>query len=207
MYARVASFENRDMSRVDELASLARERRSDVPEATGFLMLVDRDAGTALGISFFETEEALRDSEQGFERMAEQVPAELRGKRVSVETFEVVLHEGGSGAKAARVSRLEGPADRIDQAVGQVREQILPRARELDGWTGVVSLVDRSTGAQRLLTLWESTDALRASETQADELRRESAEVGGSRILGVERYEVMVAELPAPTTPGARAAT
>ena len=37
-------------------------------------------------------------------------------------------------------------------------------------------------------------DALRASEQQPNELRRESAEAAGETISGVERYEIALSE-------------
>jgi hypothetical protein len=47
------------------------------------------------------------------------------------------------------------------------------------------------------ITFWESEEAMRASEEEADRLREESAEVGGDRIAGVERYEVGLFEVDA----------
>jgi len=195
MYARVASFEGRDPSLTDELIERVRERGPGaVPAARGFLGLFDRERGTALGITFFDSEEAIRDSEQAFEDMAHQFPAEMRGRRTSVETYEVTIEEGGGGAKAARVSSLEGSPDRIEESVGKAREETLPKARELPGWKGVVGLADRNSGRLKLITLWESTDALRASEEQADRLRQQTAESGGQRVTGVDRYEVEFAD-------------
>lgn len=201
MYARVAAFEYRDMSRIDELITTVQERArsgAGVPAVQGFLMLIDRERGTALGIALFETEAALRDSEAAFERMGDEIPEELRGRRTSVDVYEVLFLEGGQGARAARVSSLEGPPERIDEGRRRAEEDILPRARQIPGWVGVLSLGDRSTGRAKLVTLWESVDALHASEEQADRLRKESAEGAGETITGVERYEVAVAERLAP---------
>ncbi len=201
MYARVAAFEYRDMSRIDELITTVQERArsgAGVPAVQGFLMLIDRERGTALGIALFETEAALRDSEAAFERMGDEIPEELRGRRTSVDVYEVLFLEGGQGARAARVSSLEGPPERIDEGRRRAEEDILPRARQIPGWVGVLSLGDRSTGRAKLVTLWESVDALHASEERADRLRKESAEVAGETITGVERYEVAVAERLAP---------
>jgi heme-degrading monooxygenase HmoA len=195
MYARVASFEGRDPSLTDELVERVRERSpSAVPDARGSLGLFDRERGTALGITFFDSEEAIRDSEQAFEDMAEHFPAEMRGRRASVETYEVTIQEGGEGAHAARVSSLEGSPDRIDESVSKAREETLPKARELPGWKGVIGLADRNSGRVKLITLWESADALRATEEQADRLRKQTAESGGQRVTGVDRYEVAVAD-------------
>jgi heme-degrading monooxygenase HmoA len=195
MYARVASFEGRDPSLTDELIERVRERGPGaVAAARGFLGLFDREHGTALGITFFDSGEAISDSEQAFEEMAQHFPTEMRGRRTSVETYEVTIQEGGEWAKAARVSSLEGSPDRIDESVSKAREETLPKARELPGWKGVLGLADRESGRVKLITLWESADALRASEEQADRLRTQAAESGGQRVTGVDRYEVAVAD-------------
>jgi heme-degrading monooxygenase HmoA len=66
--------------------------------------------------------------------------------------------------------------------------------RELPGWKGVIGLADRNSGRVKLITLWESADALRATKGQADRLRNQTAESGGQRVTGVDRYEVAVAD-------------
>ena len=46
----------------------------------------------------------------------------------------------------ARVNTFEGPPDRIDEAVRNVREQILPQLQRQDGFKGLIGLVeDRKT--------------------------------------------------------------
>jgi heme-degrading monooxygenase HmoA len=194
MYARVASFQNRDPSLSDDLVGAIRERsersREELPDARGALMLVDREENTSLGITFFDSEEAIERSAPAFERMGDEFPEELRGRRASVETYEVVFAEGGEGAKAARVSLLEGPADRAEEGA----EDVLPQVRQLDGFKGLVGLVDRDRGRTKLITLWESSDALRASEEQANQLRQRAAEGSSARIVDVKRFEVALAE-------------
>lgn len=64
----------------------------------------------------------------------------------------------------------------------------------MSGWKGYYWLADRSSGHTKLITLFESAEALRASEQQADELRRQAAESAGEKITGVERYEVALSE-------------
>jgi heme-degrading monooxygenase HmoA len=198
MYARVASFENRDPSLAQQLIGQIRERsqrsREELPEARGALMLVDREQNTSLGIVFFDSEEAIERAAPVFERMGEDYPEELRGRRRSVENYEVAMAEGGEGAQAARVSLFEGPSDKIDEGTRYAQEEILPQARQLQGFKGFVSLVDRQNGRTKLITLWESQEALRSSEEQANQLRQRAAEGASSRIAGVERYEVAVAE-------------
>jgi len=196
MYARVASFEGRDTSRTDELIQRAREAGpGTVPGAKGFIGLLDRELGTSLSITFFDSEEAIRDAEQAFEDIAQNFPPELRGRRTSVDVYEVALFEGDADrAKAARVNSFEGSQDGIDDRVNRARSETLPALREMQGNVGMIALVDRTGGRLVGITLWESADALRASEVDADRMREEAAESGGQRIAGVDRYEVGIAQ-------------
>jgi len=197
MYARVAAFEGRDMSLADSLVAKVRDsaRHEDaIPGAHGFLMLIDREQGTALGITLFATEKEIRAAEPAFEEMASTIPEKMRGRRVSVDTYEVLMLDGGTGAKAARLSTIEGPPDQIDPGTRRVIEDILPRVQGIDGFAGVISLADRKSGTTKLITLWTSADALAGSDAAANDLRSEAAKAAGGTIAGVERYEVAVAE-------------
>jgi hypothetical protein len=198
MHARVAAFEG-DTSRIDDLIGTIRERMrsgDDIPGAKRFLMLIDRGGGTSLGITFFESEEAIRAAEPIFERMGDEVPEELRGRRTSVETYEVAIDDIADGARAARLSSLEGSPGGIDKGISFIKETILPEAADLTGWRGILTLADRQTGRAKTITFWDGPESLSASEARADELRAQAAEAMGDTIVGVERYEVALHETP-----------
>jgi hypothetical protein len=196
MYARVARFEGRDAAMTDELIQRVRSQGpASVPDAKGFLGLFDRERGTALGITFFDSPEAIRNSEQAFEDMAQNFPTEMRGRRTSVDTYEVVISDGDpERAKAARVSSLVGSPDSVGESVRKVESDTLPQVRDLPGSVGVIGLANRSNGQFLVLTLWESSDALRESEQQANRLREQAAKSGGQKIGDVDRYEVAVVQ-------------
>jgi heme-degrading monooxygenase HmoA len=90
---------------------------------------------------------------------------------------------------------LEGSPAPIDQMLRQVREEVLPRAKQIDGFKGMIALGDRHSGKTLGITFWESEEAMRASEEAANRLREESAEVGGDTIVSVERFEVGLFEV------------
>ena len=97
----------------------------------------------------------------------------------------------------ARVSIFEAEnPEQVDGMLRQVREQVLPRARQMDGFKGIIALGDRQSGKTLGITLWESEEDMRASEEAANRLREESAEAGGGTVAGVERYEVGLFEVP-----------
>ena len=96
----------------------------------------------------------------------------------------------------ARASTLEGPPDQIDEGLRYIREQILPKAFQDDeGFKGALALADRQSGKTLTITFWESEEAMRATEEEANRLRSEIAQAGGETIAAVERYEVGVFEV------------
>ena len=95
----------------------------------------------------------------------------------------------------ARVNTFEGSAERVDEGIRHMEEQILPQVREMDGSKGLIALVDRQTGKTLGITLWESQDKMLASETQAAGIRSASAEAMGTSSPQVERYEVAIWEV------------
>ena len=101
----------------------------------------------------------------------------------------------GNGGKVvfARVSTYTGTSDELDAAIGQVRESTLPKLVQLGGYKGAYFLVDRQNGKSLAVTLWESEEAMSASEEAANNLRSEVADALGTQMVGVERYEVVVA--------------
>jgi heme-degrading monooxygenase HmoA len=102
--------------------------------------------------------------------------------------------ERGRAAMFARVSTLQGSPERVEDGIRAVREQVLPAARQMDGFKGLLAMVDRSSGKMVGITLWDSEEALQASEEAANQLRDSSAQAGGAQIAGVERFEVVVDE-------------
>ena len=196
MHARIAAFENPNMSRFDDLVGLVRDRESTgraFPDALGMYMLVDRAAGTSLGISIFEDEAAVRRAEPAFEKMGDDIPESLRGKRLSVDTYEVAIHEVSDDVHAARVTAFAGDPAQVEQSLRHAVEETLPELRTIDGWQGIIVAVDRASGAEKVITLWESEDAMLASESQAKQLRTTVAESARQKIESVQRFDVPLA--------------
>ncbi len=95
----------------------------------------------------------------------------------------------------ARVSTFEGPPEGVDPSIQQVRDQVLPAAKQLGGFRGLIAMVDRQTGKAVGVTLWESDEAMRNSEEAANRMRGAGTTAGGARIAAVERFEVALFEV------------
>lgn len=90
----------------------------------------------------------------------------------------------------ARVTTMQGPPESVDEAIDQVKSTVLPQMRDVDGFQGMWMLVDRASGRGLGFTLWESQEAMEASEQRADQVRDRSAQDTGAQVANVERFEV-----------------
>ena len=92
MFARVAAFEGGDN---DQLRELNEERMSsgrlELPAGVRRAMVLAGSGGESrLFITFFDSREAVAAAEQQFEHMGDEMPEDARGRRTSVEVYEVV---------------------------------------------------------------------------------------------------------------------
>ena len=88
MYARVATFESRPENVEDAIAMIRAQVESDTPlglEGAKMLMLVNRETGKGVGVTLFESEDAMRRGDEALNAMN---PGGVE-RRVSVEFFEV----------------------------------------------------------------------------------------------------------------------
>ncbi|HEY7179265.1 MAG TPA: hypothetical protein VH305_08825 [Gaiella sp.] len=92
MFARIATFEG---GNVAELRRLGEERMASgdtgMPDGVSRAMVLEGDR--RLFVTFFETREAMQAAEQRFEAMGDEIPEDVRGQRLSVDTYEVVMDE------------------------------------------------------------------------------------------------------------------
>jgi hypothetical protein len=203
MWVRVATFEGGDTEKLDKLMD---ERMSSgemtPPEGmSSVLILDDKDARKRKFLAFFDSRDEVEAAEAGFDRQGDEIPEEIRGKRTSVHYYEVVIYDGGlDGAKAARVSLLEGSPEAIDAGLEKARGDTLPKVRAINGNVGAIGLADRDNGRVSMITLWDSGHSMRASAQEADQLRERTAELSDQKITNVARYEVSMAQ----TVEGAR---
>jgi hypothetical protein len=77
---------------------------------------------------------------------------------------EIHLHQGGK-TMYARVTTVQFPADRVDEAIRIYRDSVVPSAKQQKGFKGVLYLTDRSTGKTMAIFLAETEADLTATET------------------------------------------
>ena len=90
MYARVATFES-DPSKVDDAIEMVRGEvaSGETPpglEGSKMLMLVNRETGKGVGVTLFESEDAMRRGDEALNAMN---PTGSGERRTAVEFYEV----------------------------------------------------------------------------------------------------------------------
>jgi heme-degrading monooxygenase HmoA len=90
----------------------------------------------------------------------------------------------------ARVSTYESRPEQLDEMHHEGMEHVLPALEMQDGFSGGLVLADRQSGKFLVVTLWESDQAMDATEDASHWLRIFGAESGGGTISSVQRYEV-----------------
>ncbi len=92
----------------------------------------------------------------------------------------------------ARVSTFKIQPEKLDEAIGIIRDSALPALQQQQGYQGLLVLADRETARARVLTFWEGQAAMLAGE-RSGFYQQQRAKL--ARLLAVaaapgEHYEV-----------------
>ena len=93
----------------------------------------------------------------------------------------------------ARVSTFQAGGQLDEAAVEKMRDNVIPRARQIPGNAGVILLADFANGEALSVTLWQDEEALRAGDQAAAALRKDGAGQIGTQQQGVPREFRVVA--------------
>src|SRR3979411_2241893 len=107
------------------------------PGNAGGVLLVDRKAGSAIGITFWETTQALNASEQFGVSSRTQSVAQTGGSIIDVERFEQVLADRAQPPKAGsfvRLNTVSGTPEKLDDVVKFMQKQVLPLLQSQKGY-------------------------------------------------------------------------
>jgi hypothetical protein len=95
----------------------------------------------------------------------------------------------------ARLHRLRTTAAQYEAGLRMVQDDLLPWARESDGYCGAIGLVNRETGEALLVTLWSDDAARVKSAEPAERLSSIAALASGAELEGIENLDVSIVEL------------
>ncbi len=91
MLARIATFEGGDSAQLRDMTGERLQSGDTLPEGVARAMVLQGER--RLFITFFDSREALDAAEAHFEQMGHEIPEGVRGKRVSLDIYEVVFDQ------------------------------------------------------------------------------------------------------------------
>jgi heme-degrading monooxygenase HmoA len=90
----------------------------------------------------------------------------------------------------ARIGTWQGSPDELERWISRAREEVKPAIQQDRGLSAVYWLVDREAGKGLIVTLWDSGEAMAASE--ASRARRQTATSAATgATVTTDRYEVV----------------
>jgi hypothetical protein len=171
------------------------------PGNLGAALLINRQTGAGLGITYWESAKAMSASEQvGIQTRAQSVKDVPGTSIVNVERGELMIMDRAAEPKVGTFLRLvtvNGDPQKLDAAIVHIRTHSLPIAKTLKGYRALVAAVDRQTGRLSASTTWDTMADLDASESKMAGTRAEAAKIagGGPSDVAVEIFESAAVEL------------
>jgi heme-degrading monooxygenase HmoA len=139
MHARVSTIQGAP-GKVDDVARQVQEqtlpRLQKVEGFEGFVALGDRQSGKLIGVSFWESEEALRASDETASSVRSAAAETADGIVAGVEEYEVLVNEAPSA----------GPLGAVTGAVGGVTDTVGGATQPVSGATDTVGGVTDTLG-------------------------------------------------------------
>jgi heme-degrading monooxygenase HmoA len=95
-----------------------------------------------------------------------------------------------------RLVEIEGidPSKR-EEALQNIRENVIPALKELEGFAGFISLADGDNRRARSIVLWETRENAEEAERQMASRREEMVSRLGATVRSADLYEAPIVEV------------
>jgi hypothetical protein len=203
VYARSTTFLAR-VSSIDE--GIAHIRDEVLPALTaidgciGLSLLVDRNSGRCIATSAWQSEEAMRSSEDQVEPIRDRA-AEIFGGSPQVERWEIAVlhrdHRSGDGA-CVRATWMQVEPAQADRAIDMFKMASLPALEDLEGFCSASLMVDRPSGRCVSSVTYDTRKSMEHNREAADAVRMRGTEEARAEVLDIGEFELAVAHLRVP---------
>jgi quinol monooxygenase YgiN len=173
------------------------------PGNLGAALLVNRQTGAGLGVTYWESAKAMAASEQmGNQTRAQSAKDNPNTQVVNVERAEIMIMDRAAPPMVGSMIRqviVNADPQKLDAAIQQIRNHVLPILHAQKGYRATVAGIDRSSGRLTAATVWDSKADLDASESKIAGPRAEAAKVAGAgpSDVTIEIFETAFVELTA----------
>ena len=203
MYARSTTIQGQPSS-ID--AGIAHTRDNVMPAlegidgCVGLSLLVDRTSGRCIVTSSWESEEAMRASEDAVRPIRDRAVELLGGSR-EVEEWEIAAmhreHRAGEGA-CVRATWVKVDPDQLDRGIDFYKMTILPALEDLEGFCSASLLVDRASGRGVAVANFDNAEALERNKGALDTIKATGSREANAEVLDQCDFELAVAHLRVP---------
>ncbi|MFI9250248.1 hypothetical protein [Streptomyces sp. NPDC053069] len=196
MYVRTV-YATGDPAQLDTAVRALNTRGHDLleerPGYRGAGVFVDRDLGKLLTVSWWESADARRISDEVMSARRPELLQPFAGT-VAVENYEAAVFHAGQRTLSGgglRLTRLEfEPAD-TDLAADTFHVGVLPRLEVLPGFAGAALFLDRERGRGMTGVLFADRASLAAARARQAAIRREGTAKAHATVIALEEFEVL----------------
>jgi hypothetical protein len=167
----------------------------------GATFVGNRQTGDGLSVTYWESEEAMKNARPKVRPQAETILSQTGGKIVDEDEYEVAVLERIQPAKAGvfvRVTTVEADPAKHAEGIANFKEKIVPVIRKQAGARTALLFVNRKTGRTFSGTAWDTRQDLDKSEAAIAGLRDEAIKKVGGKSGKTEAFEVYFTEILMP---------
>jgi quinol monooxygenase YgiN len=173
----------------------------EIDGCIGVSLLVDRQNGTCIATSAWQTLEAMRASAEQVAPIRDRAGLMFDGSS-RVEEWEIASvhrdHRSREGA-CVRATWLKVVPDQLNRSLDFYRTAVLPEMEQLEGFCSASLMVDHPASRRAVsCSTFDSMDAMARNRDRASELRSRRVRDLGAEVLDVAEFELAIAHLRVP---------
>jgi len=174
----------------------------DIDGCVGLSLLVDRQSGRCIVTTCWDSEDAMRASEERVRSIRDRAADEFGGiGSPTVEEWELAVvhrdHRSGQGA-CARVTWVTSDPAQTDQNVEYYKAAVLPDMESLEGFCSTSLMVNRTSGRAVSCASFDSREAMDRNREQSNALKNQKIQEAGVAEADEHEFELVLAHLRAP---------
>ena len=204
MYARSTTIQAQPLSvdiGIAHVRDVVMPALTEIDGCVGLSLLVDRQSGTCIATSSWDSIDAMRASAERVAPIRDRAALMFDGS-ARVEEWDIALlhrdHPSRQGA-CVRATWLKVVPDQLNRSLDFYRMSVLPQMEDLDGFCSASLLVDHPACRRAVsCSTFDSMDAMARNRDRATELRSRRVRELGAEVVDVAEFELAIAHLRVP---------
>ncbi|NIK57401.1 antibiotic biosynthesis monooxygenase [Kribbella shirazensis] len=173
----------------------------EIDGCIGLSMIVDRESGRCIATSAWQSEEAMRASDEALRPIRNRIAETMGDPSPDIQEWEIaVLHRDHRSVAGAcvRATWVKVEPENLDRAIDVYKMASVPRLEDLAGFCSASLLVDRVSGRAVSSVTYDSQEAMDENREAAASMRAATTKDAGAVVLDVGEFELAIAHLRVP---------